>query len=59
MSELTRHGFEQVWQYSHLHVRMAHLDIDAMPTWIVKTVSILLAGCSVLALGGLPMTAMH
>jgi len=47
------------WRYSHIHVRMAHLDIDAMPMWLARVVSILLAGCSILALIGLLITAMH
>jgi len=47
------------WRYSHIHVRMAHLDIDAMPVWIAKVVSLLLAGVSMLVLAGLLVTAMH
>jgi len=46
------------WRYSHIHVRMAHLDIDAMPMWMAKVISLLLAGCSILALSGLLLTAM-
>ncbi len=38
------------WRYAHLHVQMAHLDVDLMPVWVVKILSVLLAACSVLAL---------
>jgi len=41
------------WRYSHLHLRIVHLDIDATPVWLVKTISIVLAGCSIVALIGL------
>lgn len=47
------------WRYSHIHIRMAHLDIDAMPVWIGKMLSILLAGCSVLALVGMFFMTTH
>ncbi|MCU7958674.1 MAG: DUF202 domain-containing protein [gamma proteobacterium symbiont of Bathyaustriella thionipta] len=47
------------WRYSHIHVRMAHLDIDAMPVWITKVVSLLLAAVSVLVLVGLLVTALR
>jgi len=46
------------WRYSHLHVRMAHLDIDAMPPWMVKLISTLLMACSIIALCGLLLTAL-
>ena len=38
------------WRYNHLHVQMAHLEVDLMPVWVVKTLSIFLSGCSLLAL---------
>ncbi len=38
------------WRYGHLHVRVAHLDVDLMPVWVVKLMSIFLAGCSLLSL---------
>jgi len=41
------------WRYTHLHLRMEHLDIDAMPTWLVKTISLFFVACSILALCGL------
>lgn len=50
---------QAAWRYSHIHIRMAHLDFDAMPMWIAKMISILLAGCSILALIGILLTALH
>lgn len=47
------------WRYCHLHVRMEHLDIDSLPTWIVKVSSAILAACSILALIGLVITATY
>ncbi len=44
---------QAAWRYSHIHVRMAHLDIDAMPKWLATGISLLLVGCSLLALVGL------
>ena len=41
------------WRYSHLHLRVVHLDIDMTPMWLVKTMSTVLAGCSIIALLGL------
>jgi len=41
------------WRYSHLHLRIVHLDIDTTPMWLVKSISIVLATCSVIALGGI------
>ena len=43
---------QAAWRYAHLHVRMAHLDVDATPAWVVKVISISLVGCSGLALAG-------
>ncbi|VAW78105.1 hypothetical protein MNBD_GAMMA15-470 [hydrothermal vent metagenome] len=48
---------QAAWRYSHIHLRMAHLDIDAMPIWAAKLMSMLLVGLSLLALGGLLVTA--
>ncbi len=47
------------WRYCHLHVRMEHLDIDSIPTWMVKMSSAILAACSLLALIGLLITATY
>jgi len=44
------------WRYSHLHLRMAHLDIDAMSVLMARIISYILTGCSLLALGGLLIT---
>jgi len=41
------------WRYSHLHLRIVHLDIEATPMWLAKSVSIVLASCSIIALLGL------
>ena len=46
------------WRYTHIHVRIQHLDIDAIPTWLVKMLSLLLIGCSILALFGLMLMAL-
>lgn len=45
------------WRYRHLHVRMADLDVDATPLWLVNTISGLLSVCSVLALLGVVLIA--
>ena len=41
------------WRYKHIHLRSAHLNIDAMPPMIATAISATLAGCALLALGGL------
>jgi len=46
------------WRYSHVHLHTAHLDIDALSPKFAKTISLLLAGCSLLALVGLFITAL-
>ena len=51
-------AFLQVtWRYKHLHIRMKHLDVDATPIWLVKAFSYSLAGCALLALLALYLTA--
>ena len=45
------------WRYTHLHLRIADLDVDATPLWLVKMISFMLAGCSVLALFGIFLAA--
>ncbi len=50
---------QAAWRYSHTHLRMAHLNIEVMPIWVAKVVSVLLAGCSILALAGLLVTVIH
>jgi putative membrane protein len=44
------------WRYGNFHIRMADLDIDGTPVWVVRLFSIILASCSVLALIGLLIT---
>ncbi len=44
------------WRYCSLHFRMAQLDIDSTPSWLVKFFSFALAGCSLLALIGILLT---
>ncbi len=41
------------WRYHHLHVRMSNLNVDTTPMWIIRTISLLLAGCGLLALFGI------
>ena len=44
------------WRYSHVHLRTVHLDIETLPPWMAKTISAVLAACSLLALAGLLVT---
>jgi len=48
---------QAAWRYCNLHVRIAQLDVDVMPRWIVITISGFLSFCSVLALVGLFLSA--
>ena len=50
---------QAAWRYSHLHVRMADLDLDATPRWLIKSYSLALAGCTILALLSLFATIGH
>ncbi len=47
------------WRYTHLHLRMAHLDADTLPPWMVRAISILLAVVALVALGGVLITIGH
>ena len=38
------------WRYTHVHLRMAHLDVEAIPRSMVILISLGLAGCSLIAL---------
>ncbi len=38
------------WRYSHLHIKVSHLEVDAIPLATIKGLSLLLAGCSMIAL---------
>ncbi len=50
---------QAAWRYCNLNVHTAHLDVNTMPTWKVKIFSAVLAGCSILALIGLLITAIN
>lgn len=41
------------WRYSHMHIKLASLDIDTRPAWQMWIISILLAFMSMLALFGI------
>ena len=43
------------WRYSHLHVRMAHLDVQALPKSLVMLLSLALAACSLVAMAAVLM----
>ncbi|WP_456389946.1 YidH family protein [Profundibacter sp.] len=47
------------WRYTHLHIRMVNLEVDATPTWMVKAISFSLVGCSLLALISVFLLASH
>ncbi len=38
------------WRYSHLHIKVSHLEVEAMPLTMIRSLSLLLAGCSMIAL---------
>ena len=38
------------WRFENLHVGMAHLDVSTVPIRVIKLLSYVLAGCSLLAL---------
>ena len=46
------------WRYSSIHLRMAHLDIDAMPSRTAFAISAFLALCALIALAGLWIMAL-
>ena len=46
------------WRYSSIHLRMAQLDIDAMPERMVYAISGFLALCAAIALAGLWIMAL-
>ena len=41
------------WRYRHLHLRVARLDVDFIPLWVVLGISSILAASAALALLGL------
>jgi len=38
------------WRYSHLHIRVAHLEVDAVPLGIIRLLSLVLASCALVSL---------
>ncbi|HEY5774957.1 MAG TPA: DUF202 domain-containing protein [Xanthomonadales bacterium] len=38
------------WRYSHLHIKVSHLEVDIIPLVIIRGLSIVLACCSIIAL---------
>lgn len=45
------------WRYTHLHLKMTHVEVDAIPLIVVRALSICLAGCAILALVSLWLLA--
>jgi putative membrane protein len=41
------------WRFESLHVGMVHMNVKTIPLILVKALSLLLAGCSLLALSGI------
>jgi len=43
------------WRYNHvhLHVKTQHLDVDAVPLYLVRILSLLLGACSLISLSSL------
>ena len=48
---------QATWRYSHLHIRMADLEVQATPIWVVKLISLALIICALLALIGMYIEA--
>lgn len=38
------------WRYSHLHIKVSHLEVESLPLAMIRGLSLLLAGCSMIAL---------
>ncbi len=38
------------WRYGHLHIKVSHLEVDAMPLAMIRCLSLFLTGCSIIAL---------
>jgi len=38
------------WRYGHLHIRVAHLEVDAVPLSITRILSLVLVCCSLVSL---------
>ena len=41
------------WRYRHLHIKVSHLEVDAVPLAMTRSLSLLLMCCSMIALAGL------
>ena len=41
------------WRFENLHLGIAHLDVNTVPVALIKGLSYLLTGCSLLAMVGL------
>ncbi len=41
------------WRYNHLGLKLVHLDIKSIPSYVTTGASIILVACSILALSGL------
>ena len=39
---------QAAWRYNHLHLRVAHLDVDLRPAWQINLLSLLLISVSLL-----------
>ncbi|MGA9574698.1 MAG: DUF202 domain-containing protein [Lysobacterales bacterium] len=38
------------WRYSHLHIKVSHLEVDVIPLFLIRGLSLVLACCSIIAL---------
>lgn len=47
------------WRYSHLHIKMTNLEMQATPIWMVRLISLALVICALLALIGMYMEALR
>ena len=41
------------WRYRHLHIKVSHLEVEAVPLAMIRSFSLLLVCCSMIALAGL------
>ncbi len=40
---------QAAWQYNHLHLKIAHLDVDLRPAWQINLLSLILVSASLLS----------
>jgi putative membrane protein len=38
------------WRYGHLHIKVSHLDVDVIPLFLIRGLSLVLACCSIVAI---------